>query len=201
MHMDGVRDYLQASPRDEKSINKAVLVASRIPQTSVSLMDLQQFGVLAEKNMPATLLNASAFLARELPIRTCAPWPVMCLAGQGVCSLQLGCSPGGCVAHPGFAHRIAELQTLPFGLAESPSVKKVASWYKQSFADITLAPIPQVVRLVVRRVYVAWRVSRCCFMRSEYKNRSRVVSHAGADLSAAWADVGTVNVCVLLDLT
>lgn len=31
------------------------------------------------------------------------------------------------------AHRVQELETLPDGLNEMPSVKKVADWYAQSF--------------------------------------------------------------------
>ena len=31
------------------------------------------------------------------------------------------------------AHRVQELETLPDGLNEMPSVKKVAEWYAQSF--------------------------------------------------------------------
>ena len=31
------------------------------------------------------------------------------------------------------AHRVQELETLPDGLGEMPSVKKVADWYAQSF--------------------------------------------------------------------
>jgi hypothetical protein len=31
------------------------------------------------------------------------------------------------------AHRVQELHTLPDGLNEMPSVKKVAEWYAQSF--------------------------------------------------------------------
>lgn len=31
------------------------------------------------------------------------------------------------------AHRVQELQTLPDGLNEMPSVQKVADWYAQSF--------------------------------------------------------------------
>ena len=87
-HMDHIRDFLQGTTADERSVAKAVAVASRIPQTSVSLKDLQMFGVHAAKNMSATLINASAFLARELPVRTCPVPPVGC---SFTChSLQLG---------------------------------------------------------------------------------------------------------------
>jgi pyruvate dehydrogenase kinase 2/3/4 len=35
------------------------------------------------------------------------------------------------------AHRVQELETLPDGLNDMPSVKKVADWYAQSFEVCT----------------------------------------------------------------
>src|SRR4051794_4463324 len=41
------------------------------------------------------------------------------------------------------AHRVQELETLPDGLGEMPSVKKVADWYAQSFeVRLTLIASP-----------------------------------------------------------
>lgn len=42
------------------------------------------------------------------------------------------------------AHRVQELHTLPDGLNEMPSVKKVADWYAQSFEEITTLPRPEL---------------------------------------------------------
>ena len=55
-------------------------------QTGVSLVDLQTFGKNAKKDMSGTLLTASSFLARELPIRTLTcPWsPCLTLTQQRV---------------------------------------------------------------------------------------------------------------------
>ena len=39
------------------------------------------------------------------------------------------------------AHRVQELETLPDGLNEMPSVKKVADWYAQSFEVCRPAPL------------------------------------------------------------
>ena len=141
-HMDEIRDYLQSSPGDQRSITKAVAVASRIPQTSVSLKDLETYGVHAATNLPATLINASAFLARELPVRKCRN---PCCASSLRLSFTgaLLCHVAVCLL-AGFAHRIIELQSLPYGLSEMEAVRKVISWYKQSFADVVLAPVPNV---------------------------------------------------------
>jgi pyruvate dehydrogenase kinase 2/3/4 len=41
-----------------------------------------------------------------------------------------------------FAHRIVELDHLPHGLAEMSAIRKVSSWYKQSFREIAEHPLP-----------------------------------------------------------
>ncbi|KAL1841677.1 hypothetical protein VTJ49DRAFT_6716 [Mycothermus thermophilus] len=50
------------------------------------------------------------------------------------------------------AHRVQELQTLPDGLNEMPSVKKVADWYAQSFEELTSLPRPQLSKDVRERL-------------------------------------------------
>ncbi|CCU77197.1 unnamed protein product [Blumeria hordei] len=42
------------------------------------------------------------------------------------------------------AHRVQELQELPDGLNEMPSIKKVRDWYAQSFEQITTLPKPHI---------------------------------------------------------
>lgn len=42
------------------------------------------------------------------------------------------------------AHRVQELQSLPDGLNEMPSVNKVKDWYAQSFEEITNLPRPHL---------------------------------------------------------
>lgn len=41
------------------------------------------------------------------------------------------------------AHRVQELEELPDGLNEMPSVKKVADWYAQSFEVGTPSKVPR----------------------------------------------------------
>ena len=41
-----------------------------------------------------------------------------------------------------FAHRVLELQSLPHGLGETPSVRKVCEWYRTSFQEIKSTPVP-----------------------------------------------------------
>ncbi|KAK3387202.1 mitochondrial branched-chain alpha-ketoacid dehydrogenase kinase-domain-containing protein [Podospora didyma] len=50
------------------------------------------------------------------------------------------------------AHRVQELDTLPDGLNEMPSVKKVRDWYAQSFEEITELPRPDLGREVKERL-------------------------------------------------
>ncbi|KAK5661485.1 hypothetical protein OQA88_11389 [Cercophora sp. LCS_1] len=50
------------------------------------------------------------------------------------------------------AHRVQELETLPDGLNEMPSVKKVQDWYAQSFEEITTLPRPNLSREVRERL-------------------------------------------------
>ncbi|KAI1846452.1 hypothetical protein JX265_005024 [Neoarthrinium moseri] len=50
------------------------------------------------------------------------------------------------------AHRVQELHTLPDGLNEMPSVKKVADWYAQSFEEITTLPRPNLQKEIKERL-------------------------------------------------
>jgi pyruvate dehydrogenase kinase 2/3/4 len=50
------------------------------------------------------------------------------------------------------AHRVQELDELPDGLNEMPSVQKVKEWYAQSFEEITQLPRPDLGRNVKDRL-------------------------------------------------
>ncbi|KAK8039240.1 hypothetical protein PG993_007651 [Apiospora rasikravindrae] len=50
------------------------------------------------------------------------------------------------------AHRVEELNTLPDGLSDMPSVKRVADWYAQSFEEITTLPRPSLDKQVKERL-------------------------------------------------
>jgi pyruvate dehydrogenase kinase 2/3/4 len=50
------------------------------------------------------------------------------------------------------AHRVQELNTLPDGLNEMPSVRRVADWYAQSFEEITTLSRPDLDREVKQRL-------------------------------------------------
>jgi pyruvate dehydrogenase kinase 2/3/4 len=50
------------------------------------------------------------------------------------------------------AHRVQELDNLPDGLNNMPSVKKVQDWYAQSFEEITTLPRPQLAKEVRERL-------------------------------------------------
>ncbi|KAI8818557.1 mitochondrial branched-chain alpha-ketoacid dehydrogenase kinase-domain-containing protein [Fimicolochytrium jonesii] len=40
------------------------------------------------------------------------------------------------------AHRVVELETLPHGLSDMPSIRRVKDWYTQSFEDLANLPTP-----------------------------------------------------------
>ncbi|KEY72714.1 hypothetical protein S7711_02502 [Stachybotrys chartarum IBT 7711] len=50
------------------------------------------------------------------------------------------------------AHRVQELEDLPDGLNDMPSVQKVKDWYAQSFEEITQLPRPDLQREVRERL-------------------------------------------------
>ncbi|ROW12926.1 hypothetical protein VPNG_04643 [Cytospora leucostoma] len=50
------------------------------------------------------------------------------------------------------AHRVQELETLPDGLSEMPSVKKVHDWYAQSFEEITELERPRLEQGIRERL-------------------------------------------------
>ncbi|GAB1312946.1 [Pyruvate dehydrogenase (acetyl-transferring)] kinase isozyme 2 [Madurella fahalii] len=57
------------------------------------------------------------------------------------------------------AHRVQELETLPDGLNEMPSVRKVADWYAQSFEEITTLPRPELRKDVRERLMRPSRIA------------------------------------------
>ncbi|KAF8466245.1 mitochondrial branched-chain alpha-ketoacid dehydrogenase kinase-domain-containing protein [Kalaharituber pfeilii] len=50
------------------------------------------------------------------------------------------------------AHRVKELNQLPDGLNEMPSIKKVTNWYAQSFEEITSMPKPALSKEIRDRL-------------------------------------------------
>ncbi|KAL7266221.1 [Pyruvate dehydrogenase (acetyl-transferring)] kinase isozyme 2 [Rhizina undulata] len=50
------------------------------------------------------------------------------------------------------AHRVRELNQLPDGLNEMPSIQKVANWYAQSFEEITQLPKPELPKGIRERL-------------------------------------------------
>ncbi|KAL6695596.1 mitochondrial branched-chain alpha-ketoacid dehydrogenase kinase domain-containing protein [Trichoderma pleuroticola] len=50
------------------------------------------------------------------------------------------------------AHRVEELELLPDGLNDMPSVKKVKDWYAQSFEEITQLPRPRLAKDIKERL-------------------------------------------------
>ncbi|KAG9565143.1 hypothetical protein KCU97_g16898, partial [Aureobasidium melanogenum] len=50
------------------------------------------------------------------------------------------------------AHRVQELQELPDGLGDMPSIGRVRDWYAQSFEEITTLPKPTLSAEVRERL-------------------------------------------------
>ncbi|ORX40761.1 mitochondrial branched-chain alpha-ketoacid dehydrogenase kinase-domain-containing protein [Kockovaella imperatae] len=42
------------------------------------------------------------------------------------------------------AHRVVELESLPYGISETPSITKVKEWYAQSFEELVTFPRPKL---------------------------------------------------------
>ena len=57
------------------------------------------------------------------------------------------------------AHRVEELEQLPDGLNEMPSIKKVQNWYAQSFEELTTLPKPNIDQLTKDRLLKSPRQS------------------------------------------
>ncbi|KAF1811199.1 alpha-ketoacid dehydrogenase kinase [Eremomyces bilateralis CBS 781.70] len=55
------------------------------------------------------------------------------------------------------AHRVEELENLPDGLNEMPSIRRVQDWYAQSFEEITELPRPSLSAEVRQRLLKAGR--------------------------------------------
>ncbi|KAF5023889.1 hypothetical protein F66182_4048 [Fusarium sp. NRRL 66182] len=90
---------------------------ARFPATGVSLRQMVQFG---EKPSVGMLLPAPAPVEDIQTILQAEELPIR------------------------LAHRVQELDELPDGLNEMPSVIKVKDWYAQSFEEITQLPRPQL---------------------------------------------------------
>jgi pyruvate dehydrogenase kinase 2/3/4 len=50
------------------------------------------------------------------------------------------------------AHRVQELENLPDGLSDMPSIQRVRDWYAQSFQDLTQLPRPNLAQEVKERL-------------------------------------------------
>lgn len=51
------------------------------------------------------------------------------------------------------AHRVKDLEALPLGLSEMPSIKRVKDWYAQSFEELTTIPSPMLDKDVKSLLY------------------------------------------------
>lgn len=96
------------------------------PATGVSLRQMVQFGEKPSTGAPPPLL--SSVLRRAVTHHPAAG--TLFRASQFLAEelpIRL-------------AHRVQELETLPDGLNEMPSVRKVADWYAQSFEVRCVSP-------------------------------------------------------------
>ncbi|ANB12606.1 protein kinase PKP1 [Sugiyamaella lignohabitans] len=51
------------------------------------------------------------------------------------------------------AHRVKDLEALPNGLSEMPSIQRVRDWYSQSFEELTAIPIPKLSKEIKDALY------------------------------------------------
>lgn len=58
------------------------------------------------------------------------------------------------------AHRVKDLEALPNGLSEMPSIQRVRDWYAQSFEELTEIPAPKLSSEMKRMLYTAAKSSK-----------------------------------------
>lgn len=51
------------------------------------------------------------------------------------------------------AHRVKDLEDLPYGLSEAPSIKKVRDWYAQSFEELTSLETPKLSKELKQKLF------------------------------------------------
>ena len=121
------------------------------PATGVSLHQMVQFG-----ERPS--VGASCLILTPSPPPSICSYAIACFADRPPAS----CAATGTLFRASqflaeelpirLAHRVQELDNLPDGLNEMPSVRKVLDWYAQSFevrpchADIRIYRFPDVQR-------------------------------------------------------
>ena len=107
-------------------------------QTGVSLKALIDFGRNRDDD---TLLTAAQFLHTELPTRACARAASAPRVSLSVHSLASAARLTPRDRGAGLAHRICDLNSLPYGLSTMPSIQNVKSWYLKSFQDLRAFPV------------------------------------------------------------
>ncbi|KAJ4414292.1 [Pyruvate dehydrogenase (acetyl-transferring)] kinase isozyme 2 [Gnomoniopsis sp. IMI 355080] len=98
---------------------------AKFPATGVSLRQMVQFGEKPSVGMLPTQLNCTLFRASQF---LSEELPIR------------------------LAHRVQELNHLPDGLSEMPSVRRVHDWYAQSFEEITELDKPRLDKDVRERL-------------------------------------------------
>jgi pyruvate dehydrogenase kinase 2/3/4 len=101
----------------QHGLQKMLSHYASFPQTGVSLRQMVMFG---QNPSQGTLFRASQFLAGQSPSADCGVRRDLTRSLQDELPIRL-------------AHRVKELDTLPNGLNEMPSIIKVKNWYAQSF--------------------------------------------------------------------
>ncbi|KAI9901361.1 hypothetical protein N3K66_003178 [Trichothecium roseum] len=85
------------------------------------------------------------------------------------------------------AHRVRELDELPDGLNEMPSVKKVKDWYAQSFEEITQLPHPDLPKDIRTRLVKPGKIpGRAAFKLSEATPNPSINE---SDSSSGWGGI------------
>lgn len=51
------------------------------------------------------------------------------------------------------AHRVKDLETLPYHIGEMPSIKRVSAWYKQSFQELTSIETPKLPKEIKMKLF------------------------------------------------
>lgn len=90
------------------------------------------------------------------------------------------------------AHRVAELQRLPHGLSDMPSVVKVKNWYAESFEELINFPTIALTPEMKQRLKNVQR-GRYLFYQAKFKNCGRYHVEMSDDVVPSGTDDFNAN--------
>ena len=113
-----------------EALSKRIQYFASFPQTGVSLRQMVEFGAC-----PGSALGSCSLLRSAAPAPGKNPSQGTLMKAAMFLSDELPIR---------LAHRVVELDNLPHGLSDMPSVVRVKNWYAESFQELIEFPKPEV---------------------------------------------------------